>query len=323
MAPEGFRNLPVSVKVDVYSNGIMLLEIICSRKNFEPEIEEDQMVLADWAYDCYRDSQLSLLLKNDHEAMSDMRNVEKYVMVSIWCIQEDPSLRPTMKKVTQMLEGTVEVIVALRSHVASSSEARVNKRLYNFKHEARKAKGTKNRQFTIEEPCESAPQAYTVARWFADSAHNLFASSTERDHLLGRVQELERELDETNSRLEKAQAKIFASLKRKKKAVVKAMMLQEKVTSLESELQDAKATAAASQERVASLEAELEVAKAAVVALQERVASLEAERVAIEYRSIERALYGVWRKDPNFDFSSFGEHAVAQAAGWNARGRRS
>ncbi|XP_062083931.1 G-type lectin S-receptor-like serine/threonine-protein kinase LECRK3 [Humulus lupulus] len=111
VAPEWFRNLPVSVKVDVYSYGIMLLEIICCRKNFEQEIEEDQMVLADWAYDCYRDDQLSLLLKNDHEAMSDMGKVEKYVMVAIWCIQEDPSLRPTMKKVTQMLEGTVEVSI--------------------------------------------------------------------------------------------------------------------------------------------------------------------------------------------------------------------
>ncbi|PON69719.1 Serine/threonine protein kinase [Parasponia andersonii] len=112
VAPEWFRNLPVSVKVDVYSYGILLLEIICCRKNFEAEaLEEDQMVLADWAYDCFIDDKLSLLLKNDYEAMSDMKRVKKYVMVAIWCIQEDPSLRPTMKKVTQMLEGTVEVSI--------------------------------------------------------------------------------------------------------------------------------------------------------------------------------------------------------------------
>ena len=116
-------------------------------------------------------------------------------------------------------------------------------------------------------------------------------------------------------------AKISASSKKKKRAIAKATMLQERVTSLEAELQGAKATAAVSQERFSSLEAELEGAKAAVVASQERVASLEADRAAIEYRSIERALYGVWRQDPNFDFSSFGEHAVARAAGWNARSR--
>ena len=51
------------------------------------------------------------VLENDEEAKEDMKMVEKYVMVAIWCIQENPSLRPTMKKVVLMLEGSVEVSV--------------------------------------------------------------------------------------------------------------------------------------------------------------------------------------------------------------------
>ncbi|KAJ0020834.1 hypothetical protein Pint_31252 [Pistacia integerrima] len=43
------------------------------------------------------------------EALNDKKKVERFAMVAIWCIQEDPSLRPTMRKVTQMLEGVVEV----------------------------------------------------------------------------------------------------------------------------------------------------------------------------------------------------------------------
>jgi hypothetical protein len=70
---------------------------------------EDQMVLAYWAYDCYRDGKAGLLVANDDDAVLDMKRVVKFVMIAIWCIQEDPSLRPTMKKVTLMLEGTVEV----------------------------------------------------------------------------------------------------------------------------------------------------------------------------------------------------------------------
>ncbi|XP_062080672.1 uncharacterized protein LOC133785456 [Humulus lupulus] len=46
----------------------------------------------------------------------------------------------------------------MKSAVASVSEARVKKRLYNCKHEARKAKRTKKIQLIIEEPCESAPK---------------------------------------------------------------------------------------------------------------------------------------------------------------------
>ncbi|XP_062083434.1 G-type lectin S-receptor-like serine/threonine-protein kinase LECRK3 [Humulus lupulus] len=110
VAPEWFRNIAVTVKVDVYSYGILLLELICCRKNVEENVEEDaQMVLADWACDCYEAGKMECLVENDDEAVMEMKMVEKCVMVAIWCIQEDPSLRPTMKKVMLMLEGSVKV----------------------------------------------------------------------------------------------------------------------------------------------------------------------------------------------------------------------
>ncbi|KAJ4724158.1 Receptor-like protein kinase [Melia azedarach] len=112
VAPEWFKNLPITVKVDVYSFGILLLEIVCCRRTFEVDAKEEcQMILTDWAYDCFRERKLDLLVENDQEAMDDIKRVEKFVMIAIWCIQEDPSLRPTMKKVTQMMEGTVEVSI--------------------------------------------------------------------------------------------------------------------------------------------------------------------------------------------------------------------
>ncbi|GMN26561.1 hypothetical protein TIFTF001_001336 [Ficus carica] len=110
VAPEWFRHMPVTGKVDVYSYGILLLELVCGRKNFEAEAEDqNRMVLADWAYDCYSETKLHLLVENDEEAMNDMKRVEKYVMTAIWCIQEDPSLRPTMREVIKILEGTLGV----------------------------------------------------------------------------------------------------------------------------------------------------------------------------------------------------------------------
>ncbi|KAL6204081.1 hypothetical protein ACLB2K_021350 [Fragaria x ananassa] len=111
VAPEWFKNLPITAKVDVYSYGILLLELICCRKKFYEEAEdEDQMILADWAYDCYRQKKLHLLLETDDEkATDDIKTMEKCVMIAFLCIQDDPSLRPTMKNVIHMLEGTVEV----------------------------------------------------------------------------------------------------------------------------------------------------------------------------------------------------------------------
>ncbi|KAL5765043.1 hypothetical protein ACOSQ2_017637 [Xanthoceras sorbifolium] len=109
VAPEWFKNLPITAKVDVYSFGILLFELVCCRKNFKADAKEEQMILSDYAYDCLRDGNLDLLVGNNEEAMNDMKRLKKFVMIAIWCIQEDPSLRPTMKKVTQMMEGAVEV----------------------------------------------------------------------------------------------------------------------------------------------------------------------------------------------------------------------
>ncbi|GLT59539.1 hypothetical protein SLA2020_323520 [Shorea laevis] len=111
VAPEWwFRNKPVTVKVDVYSFGILLLELICCRRSFEQDVEdENQKILANWAYDCYEEGRMPLLVQEDEEAMEDIKRVEQFVMTAIWCIQDDPLLRPTMKMVLQMLEGALEV----------------------------------------------------------------------------------------------------------------------------------------------------------------------------------------------------------------------
>ncbi|CAI8595488.1 unnamed protein product [Vicia faba] len=112
VAPDWFRSAPITAKVDTYSFGVLLLEIICCRKNVEKEfVNEEQGILTDWAYDCYKTKRLDNLLENDNEVGNDMMSLEKLVMIVIWCIQEDPSLRPTMKEVLLMLEGIVEVVV--------------------------------------------------------------------------------------------------------------------------------------------------------------------------------------------------------------------
>ncbi|RDX94522.1 G-type lectin S-receptor-like serine/threonine-protein kinase RLK1, partial [Mucuna pruriens] len=111
VALEWFKNMPITAKVDVYSYGVLLLEIICCRRNVEMDLEEEEKaILTDWACDCYSRGAFDALVKDDKEALDDKKNMEKLVMITIWCVQEDPTLRPTMRKVTQMLEGVVEVL---------------------------------------------------------------------------------------------------------------------------------------------------------------------------------------------------------------------
>ncbi|KAM2046848.1 hypothetical protein ACFX1T_005590 [Malus domestica] len=109
-APEWFKSLPITVKADVYSFGILLLEIVCCRKHYEAKIEEqEQMILVDWAYHCSQKSKLHRLFENN-EAKDDLEEMEMYLKIAFWCIQDDAAFRPTMKNVTRMLEGNVEVL---------------------------------------------------------------------------------------------------------------------------------------------------------------------------------------------------------------------
>ncbi|GFZ16541.1 hypothetical protein Acr_25g0009500 [Actinidia rufa] len=75
--------------------------------------EEEGAILTDWAYDCYTEGRLDALVDNEEAAMMDIATLQRWVMTAIWCIQEDPSKRPTMKRVMQMLEGCVEVPIPI------------------------------------------------------------------------------------------------------------------------------------------------------------------------------------------------------------------
>ncbi|XP_027077006.2 G-type lectin S-receptor-like serine/threonine-protein kinase RLK1 [Coffea arabica] len=114
VAPEWFRNNQINAKVDVYSFGVLLLEIISCRKcveDIENIGEGENPILTDWAWDCFQEGRLDKFVDNDLEALEDKMMLKRFLMVAIWCIQENPSLRPKMRKVSQMLDGIVEVMV--------------------------------------------------------------------------------------------------------------------------------------------------------------------------------------------------------------------
>lgn len=117
MAPEWLKNAPVSAKVDVYSYGVMLLEIIFCRRHLElhriedEETGGDDVILVDWVACCVRAGKLKDVVRDDSEVLCDYDRFERMTMVGLWCICPNPTLRPAMKMVMQMLEGSVEVDV--------------------------------------------------------------------------------------------------------------------------------------------------------------------------------------------------------------------
>ncbi|KAG1328027.1 G-type lectin S-receptor-like serine/threonine-protein kinase [Cocos nucifera] len=110
LAPEWLANLPITSKSDVYSYGMVLLEIVSGRRNFDVSEETGRKKFSIWAYEEFENGNVrNIMDKSLAEQEVDMEQLERAVQVSFWCTQEQPSLRPSMGKVVQMLEGIMDI----------------------------------------------------------------------------------------------------------------------------------------------------------------------------------------------------------------------
>ncbi|KAK7351008.1 hypothetical protein VNO77_10128 [Canavalia gladiata] len=110
MAPELFyRNVgTISYKADVYSFGMLLMEMAGRRKNLNALAEQSsQIYFPFWVYDQLHDGR-EITIENDAEE-DDINLTKKMMIVALWCIQTKPSDRPPMDKVLEILEEDKEL----------------------------------------------------------------------------------------------------------------------------------------------------------------------------------------------------------------------
>ncbi|KAJ4822385.1 hypothetical protein Tsubulata_008921, partial [Turnera subulata] len=111
IAPEVFHRHfgGVSFKSDVYSYGMILLEMVGDRKGIDvrPTETSSEMYFPDWFYK-HLESDVLVSALHGGLAEEEEEMVRKLILVGLWCIQTDPSFRPSMTKVIEMLEGGVQ-----------------------------------------------------------------------------------------------------------------------------------------------------------------------------------------------------------------------
>ncbi|XP_009790415.1 rust resistance kinase Lr10-like [Nicotiana sylvestris] len=107
IAPEVFsRNYGnVSYKADIYSFGMLLLDMIGGRKKFEVANEQNdisEIYYPEWMYkQLEKGEEIEIQIEDE----DDSSIIKKLAIVGLWCIQWSPADRPSMKVVIQMLEG--------------------------------------------------------------------------------------------------------------------------------------------------------------------------------------------------------------------------
>lgn len=114
MAPEWVYNMPITSKVDVYSYGIVLLELVTGRSptgglaNPEGGDEKESKRLTSWVRERKRtgapmETWIMEIVDPRLIGEYDMRKIEVLVAVALQCVEEDRDARPTMSQVVEVL----------------------------------------------------------------------------------------------------------------------------------------------------------------------------------------------------------------------------
>ncbi|KAJ9176985.1 hypothetical protein P3X46_012242 [Hevea brasiliensis] len=108
MAPEVVRTGRASMQTDVFSFGVLLLEVVCGRRS----IEEGKPGLVEFVWRLMERGEVISALDDRLNAKGGYTNeeVERVLHLGLLCAYPDPNARPTMRQIVKVLEGASEGI---------------------------------------------------------------------------------------------------------------------------------------------------------------------------------------------------------------------
>jgi serine/threonine protein kinase len=97
---------PVTDRSDVYSYGMLVMEMVGGRKNidYDQKSRPSKFFYADWAFQRVQKGEFGDLRK-ENMSEEDQLIAKKLSLIGLWCLQFNSSSRPPISKVIQMLEG--------------------------------------------------------------------------------------------------------------------------------------------------------------------------------------------------------------------------
>ncbi|KAF8768823.1 hypothetical protein HU200_007386 [Digitaria exilis] len=122
LAPEYFVHGQLTKKADVYSFGVLVLEIISGRRISQTIRSDSDMFLVREAWVLYQQGRLLDMVDSRMEGCYPEEEVLRYIRVGLACTQATPSSRPTMSQVVAMLSRLHEDEAAIPMRPPSFAE---------------------------------------------------------------------------------------------------------------------------------------------------------------------------------------------------------
>ncbi|KAI3827911.1 hypothetical protein L1987_02000 [Smallanthus sonchifolius] len=95
--------LKATKESDVFSFGVVALELACGRKPIERKAQEKQTRLIEWVWELYGTD--TIIEAADPHLGSDFEEeeIKRLMIVALWCVHPHLELRPSMRQVIQVL----------------------------------------------------------------------------------------------------------------------------------------------------------------------------------------------------------------------------
>ncbi|KAG6619129.1 hypothetical protein I3842_05G029600 [Carya illinoinensis] len=103
MAPEYVRTGKATKGTDVFSFGVVMLEIACGRRPTEPEYEGPHVPLVALVWESYGNQRLGDVVDKELGMEFEIKETECLMTVGLWCAHPDQSRRPSIRQAMQVL----------------------------------------------------------------------------------------------------------------------------------------------------------------------------------------------------------------------------
>ncbi|KAM0028768.1 putative protein kinase RLK-Pelle-L-LEC family [Helianthus debilis subsp. tardiflorus] len=109
MAPECVTTGRTSKESDVFSFGVVALEIVCGRKSINCKAQEKLIWLPEWVWELYGTQTLLEAVDPRLRSEFDEDEVKRLMIVGLWCVHPDSQIRPSMRQVIQVLNSNASL----------------------------------------------------------------------------------------------------------------------------------------------------------------------------------------------------------------------
>ncbi|XP_015932281.1 cold-responsive protein kinase 1 isoform X1 [Arachis duranensis] len=109
LAPEYAIGGKLTRKADIYSFGVLLVEIVSGTCNTNSRLPMEEQFLLERAWNLYERNELVALVDISLNGKFDAEQACRFLKIGLLCTQDSPRIRPSMSSVVKMLTGEMTV----------------------------------------------------------------------------------------------------------------------------------------------------------------------------------------------------------------------